>query len=441
MSVLSNRKPLAWVILIALAIRLIAVPLVHRIAYTSDEREYVRLGKMLAHEAAFIDSNGERSSHSPFYPMVLAGLFLVGGDSLGLPLLLGCVLGALAIWLGVHLSMRLSNSETVALIVGVVIALYPGLVVYSALLQTEALFIVLFLLAFVSLYRLVESPTPFNIVAFGIVSGLATLTRAVFLGCFPLLLVSIVLMMRKRGQRPLIPAAGAAAFFLLTLAPWAIRDYHTHGRLLLGTSTSGRLFLLGNNPYATGTWSVKPGFMQWFEQQAADRGVTNISALDELSLRSLSTDVALAYIIHNPLVAIQLALKKTHIILAYPITHSDSFVPLQALAVGTDFVLLIGVALGIVSTRGLRMKLAPVYFTVAYFLLTQIVLEAEARNRLPLVPLLGLFFGWGVFEILDKDRRAAFFANRRVCFFFAGMAAAIILIYSYTGLLFVSGKI
>jgi hypothetical protein len=248
-------------------------------------------------------------------------------------------------------------------------------------------------------------------------------------------------MMKRQGQRALVPVAASAGLFLLTLVPWAIRDYHTHGKLLFGTSTSGRLFLFGNNPFATGTWSQKPGFERWFEQQAADRGVAHVNALDEMSLRSLSTDVALAYIIHNPLAAMRLAMKKAHIVLAYPITHSDSFVPLQALAVGSDFVLLIGVALGLVSTGELRSKLVPVYMTVAYFFLTQVVLEAEARNRLPLVPLLCLFFGWGIFEMLDKDRRVAFFSNRRRRLSFAGMAAAIILIYSYTGLLFLSGKI
>ena len=115
--------------------------------------------------------------------------------------------------------------------------------------------------------------------------------------------------------------------------------------------------------------------------------------------------------------------------------------PLQALAVASDAILFIGVAVGYIATWGWRARLLPIYLAAIYFSTLQIVLHSEARFRLPLIPLFCLFFGWGAVELIDERRRHALCSYRSVQLILGVMVSAIVLVYAYTGWLFLSGKI
>ncbi len=425
----------------ALIIRLVSFPLLHADGYTSDEREYIYLAQRISQGEEFIDTNGERSARQPFFPLVLGIVFGIAGDALFLPHVIGCVLGTVVVLLGYRLSLYLEDDPRAALMTAGAMALYPGLVIYSGVLQTETLYMVFFLLVFVFAYRSIQNLTLANATILGVASGLAALTRAAFVGFFPLLLLVVGWMRWKEGKRNIGHLIVAAVIYCLVLLPWTVRNFDIHGTLVPVSSWGGNFLLIGNNPFATGTWSVKHGFEAWHKNKANEHGVSDISTLSEIERGSLNRDIALEYILSNPLHALQLATKKAFIFLVYPITNSDSNVPLQAVAVASDFALLIPAAIGFVASWDKRRRLLPVYMAALFFFVMQLVLHAEARYRLPIVPLLCLFFGFGVAIVADREKLKTFLDVRRQRLIGISLVVSVVLVYLLTGWLFLQGSI
>jgi len=436
-----QKRALLWVFAGAFALRLVAIPLCHGLGYTGDEREYIYLAQQVSQSGDFVDSNGERSTRSPLFPLMLSGVFAVAGEGLLLPHLLNCFFGALAVVLGYLLCLRLGGDSRTALVAALAMMLYPGLIVYSALLQTESLFILFFLAVFILSSRLLEQHSNMTSVMLGLVSGLAALTRAVFLGFLPVLLLSILWIGKKRDQRMLRPVLISLLTFCIVVLPWTIRNFLVHDTVVPISTWAGKSLLIGNNPYATGTWSVNPGFNTWLEEQMHMRGVADPSLLNEVQVSELSGTIAFNYIASHPIHALELAVKKLHMFWIYPVTHSDSYVPLQALAVSADFILLLGVALGLVAFSHERFNLILILGAILVFSLTHIVLHAEARYRLPLVPLLCIFFGIGLSSVLRKEGLAGMLSRGKAKIVFSGMVCVLMTVYGFTGWLFLTGKI
>jgi len=130
-----------------------------------------------------------------------------------------------------------------------------------------------------------------------------------------------------------------------------------------------------------------------------------------------------------------------HMFWIYPITHSDSYVPLQALAVSADFILLLGAALGLIACSHKRFNLTLILGAILVFSLTHTVLHAEARYRLPLVPLLCIFFGIGLSTLLGKKGLARLLANERTKIAFISMVCVLMSVYGFTGWLFLTGRV
>jgi 4-amino-4-deoxy-L-arabinose transferase-like glycosyltransferase len=408
---LRSHRELLFIVGVALFVRLAAVIPVHAGGYTSDEKEYVSMGRHLAHGGSFIDSNGERSTRAPLLPYALALIDRWLGESLVLPHIMGALIGTAIVILGYVLSMRVLGDHASALIASGVIAVYPGLMIYAGMLQTETLYTAFLLLAFLFAYRIIDSGSWKDSVALGIVSGLASLTRVVFVGFLPLLLVMIWWEKRWEGKAALL-LLYACVVWMVVLAPWTIRNYTIYHAWIPVSSGGGNTLLTGNNPFATGTWKSEAGFEEWYRQKALEHGVQNVERLNELQHSDVSRTIALEYMKDHPLKVLVLAMKKAYIFWIYPIAHTDSNVPLQAAIALVDGILLFGVAIGCVAIWDERSRLMPIYGAIIFFFITQVVLHAEARFRLPLVPLLCLVFGQGSSLVLDPVRRTNFLAVR-----------------------------
>jgi 4-amino-4-deoxy-L-arabinose transferase-like glycosyltransferase len=436
-----NRRNLSVILVAAFVIRLVSVPLVHASRYTSDEREYIFMAKQLLEDGVFRDSNGDRAIRAPLFPMLLAGIFAMNPSSLVLAYVVECLLGTAVVWLTIVLALRIWTDEIGGLIAGVIAAAYPGLVIYGALLQTESLYIVLLLSAFITLYRLLEMPRTSLAVLFGVLSGAASLTRVVFAGFVPVLLV--ILMWELRTNRRVMWRITGVVVLAATLVvvPWTIRNARVLHAFVPVASGGGNSLLTGNNPFATGTDRCMKGFEGWFDNEARQRGARDPESLPETGRSRLSADIAFSFISEHPGEALRLAAKKTYIFWIYPITHTDSNAGLHLLAVCSDIFLLVAATVGVFSLWYLRRRFWPLFAAFLFFWLVQVVLHAEARFRLPLIPLLALPAGWGIHVLSNRDRRQALLNDpqfRRSVVFSAVVIAAV---YSYTGYLFLSGAI
>ncbi|MEW6511611.1 MAG: glycosyltransferase family 39 protein [Bacteroidota bacterium] len=436
------RDKALWIALTAaLVIRLAAVPAVHAIQYTSDEREYLFMAGQLLDRGMFQDSNGDRAVRAPLYPIVLSALLWLAGRTTILAHVAGVLLGAAICWLTFHLAGVLGSGRREALAGAWIAALSPGLVIYSALLQTETLYIVWFLLTLLFLYRLLHMPRPVAAAGLGVFSGLAALTRPVFLGFLPVVAIYVLYYNRGRLREGVLVTFVALAVTAAVIAPWTLRNAAVLHAFVPVSSGGGSSLVTGNNPHARGTFDAGPGFAEWFADQARARGVGDPATLNETDRSALGAQVALSFIGDHPGSALALAAKKSFIFWIYPVTHSDSYLPVQAIAVGADALLLAAAVIGIAGNIRRNRLVGPLVAALIVFWLVQAVMHAEARFRLPLVPILAVFGGWGVGIVADREARRRLLSQptfRRIAL--TGLVC-VALIYLVTGIMFLTGSI
>ncbi len=434
-------KSLLLIFLTGLVLRIAAIGPVHTQAYSTDEAEYIGIARMLVEQGEFIDSNGELAKRSPLFPFFLSYLFRLFGSGLLIPQVIGCFISSFAIYLVYVLSFRLWNNHQAALIASSAVAFYPGLIFCAGILQTENVYIVFFLLAFILAIQLTQSASITTAVLLGLVSALAALTRAVFFGFFPILLLMIWYVGWKNSLSITRYIIVAFIIWCLFLSPWITRNYKIFDAFVPISSWGGSSLIIGNNPYATGTWRVKEGYDKWYNEQAIKRGINNLSELNEVEKNSLSKDIAIEWMRSNPGKIIELAFKKAHMFSVYPATHTDRIIWIQLIAVIIDFLLLIGVILGIFIAPKSQKRTLLIACAVLFFFLLQVILHAEARYRLPLIPLISIFFGWGMIPLFDKQQREFFRSSKRKITTAGILIGFVIIIYTGTGIMFLTGLI
>ncbi len=436
---LNSNRDVILIVLVGFVLRLSFVSVLHVDGYTSDEKEYIYLASKLAGGGEFVDSNNEWSTKAPLWPYVLSVFFRLFGQGLLIPHLLNCMLGALIIFLGFKLSWELTGDRLTGLVTAGLLALYPGLIIYSDVLQTETLYIVFVLLAFLYLARLQHTPDVYNAVLFGVFAAAATLTRAVYFGFFILMLLIAGWMFRDRfrayGSKLLI----AAAVWALLLMPWTLRNYDVHHAFVPISSWGGISLLLGNNPYSTGTWSSKPGFENWFSTKAAQNGI-ELSHSTEIERSTLGRKLAIEFISSDPFDATKLVIKKFYMHWIYPITNSDSNRMLQAIAVVGDITLYSLAGMGFIATSQ-RKTFSPIFAAVGFFTLLQVVMHCEARYRLPIMPLIAVGSAVGGAMALDTRQWKEFYNIRRNRILTSAWMVLLASVYSFTFIQTVLGKI
>jgi 4-amino-4-deoxy-L-arabinose transferase-like glycosyltransferase len=425
----------------AFLIRLIAVPAIHQLGYTSDEREYVLLAGRILDGTGFIDSNGTQSVRAPLYPAFLAGALYLDGGEYSLGHVLGALLGALGVSLVFLLGFAVYGERKTALWGAAMAAFYPGLITYSAMLQTETLFIVFFLLTLILAWSFLSQPRLSTSLQLGLCAGLAGLTRAVFVPFFPFLLLVLLLSRVARGWAKARCILAAALVFIIVLLPWGIRNYLIHQRLVPVSTFAGPSLLLGNNPFTTGTTRLQDGFDAWFSESVGARTGHFPDELSEIQRADLSRDIALDFISTHPGRFAELLIRKAHVLLVYPITNSDSYIPAQLVAVLADGLLLLAAAMGVVLAPGGRRGLVALLAICAFFAVTHIVLHAEARYRLPLVPLLCIVAGAGAAAVTSAPGRQTLREEKGSAARLTLLWTFIVALYGVTGLMFLRGSI
>jgi hypothetical protein len=383
------------ILLLALVIRLAAIPIVHQVSYTSDEKEYVAMGKTLLERGMFVDTNGDRAVRAPFFPIFTAGLLAVTGGAL-LPLhVAGALLGVLNVVLVFLLTQKLWVNRSAALVAAAGVTVYPGLVIYSTLLQSETVYITFLLAAFLSIVRLTDGPTFGRAAIVGLFCGLAALTRVVFLGFIPVVAALVAIQHGAVRHKGLALTGMIIVVAALTIAPWTIRNAMVLGRWVTICSGGGSSLLTGNNPYATGTYRVTDGFEGWFDRESALRGGAPVHLMPETDRSAMSSRIAVDYMLSHPGDVLAGWVRKAYIFWIYPITHTDGDSRIQAVAVGVDLAVLVLAWAGVLAMWFLRKRLLPVFAALLFFSMVQVVLHAEARFRLPLTPFLIMFAAWG----------------------------------------------
>jgi 4-amino-4-deoxy-L-arabinose transferase-like glycosyltransferase len=452
----SLRDPvLGGILVLAFLVRFLGVPLVHQSGATSDEREYVFLAKNLLGGEGFTDSNGMQSVRAPLFPGILAGLLFLDGGTLSLGYVMNVCCGVILVWLVYLLAVAAGGNRAASRWSAGLAALFPGLVIYSTLLQTESLYSVFFLGAILFALHVVRTPSPGKAVVLGVAAGLAGLTRAVFVPFFPFLLLAVAAGEVRARTGKLLSLSVALPVFILLLLPWGVRNYSLHGKVIPVSTFAGPSLLLGNNPFSHGTTELDSGFDEWFARKVEDRTGKVKEELSEADWSEVSGEIAKEYIREHPGKWLTLLLRKAQVMLVYPITNSAAFSRVQMLAVGAEAFLLLGAVLGLLTPVPARAGVARGNFpagrtrnrtltwialAVLFFILVHVLLHAEARYRLPLVPLLCVMAGVGLAHPVPGTNRWRVWTTRRRLWL-ALLWACIIGLYGVTGWMYLNGLI
>lgn len=201
---------------------------------------------------------GPTSTRAPLYAAFLAGIYQVfGAENFTAARIAQCVMGALLclILYGIGTLWRVPR---VGLVAAAICAVYPPFIHFSyyggpGRLLSEGLFMFLMVLALWEILKLVRNVDnrPAAILG-GVLLGLATLARPVPT-VFPGVLVVWALCAPRHDWSRWLKAVGWVTLaFVLTLAPWTIRNWQVHHRFVIVSTDQGHTFWLGNNTLARG---------------------------------------------------------------------------------------------------------------------------------------------------------------------------------------------
>jgi 4-amino-4-deoxy-L-arabinose transferase-like glycosyltransferase len=208
-----------------------------------DAWDYDRHARSIAGGDGFPDSyyaldRGPSALRAPGYPYLLAGLYLISGDSVTVGRLGNAALGALAVLLIYLVAARVWGSRVGLLGAGLA-AVFPPLVLLSRDLLSESLFIALELGVVLCILEFRRSRLLRWAVVAGLLCGLAALTRNPGPALAIPMVVGLWVLRPRFGRRALAPPAIGLACMLLAIFPWAVRNAVEFGRLIPITSGTG----------------------------------------------------------------------------------------------------------------------------------------------------------------------------------------------------------
>ncbi len=262
------------IIVIAIVIRFAFVLAVDKgkvpFEHNPDAEDYLSFAHNLATGVGFAHAINEDQPFSrpvefsawrtPLYPMFLAIAFHVSRNTLFLQSL-QIALSAFSLYFLMRIGLILFG-ETAALIAGLAFALYLPLIIYSADLGTESLFIFLLTAILFLFYQVGKEHSPGRVFFLGMLVGLASLCRPNGLMLVPALMIAIWLTTRDRMQalRRAMVLVVAVAMMIL---PWTYRNYRLfHKFVLISTNGGANLWFGAHLRLEEGASMAEIGYSQ-----------------------------------------------------------------------------------------------------------------------------------------------------------------------------------
>jgi 4-amino-4-deoxy-L-arabinose transferase-like glycosyltransferase len=309
-------------------------------------------------------------------------------------------IGVLIVFLTIELGRRWFN-QTVGLIAGLLVALWPVFMEYTTIIGSEMLFTATLLGVLLLFDEICSNERHLTLLAvvFGGLIGIATLLRPTAI-LLPALLAS-VFYLQKRAIVPTLKLLSISTVLtLIVLAPWSARNYALFGELVLTSTSGGGNLWMGNNPATTG-----------FYQKPPDH-----PGLNEAQLDRLFKDDAVAYIKQAPLAfvtrtmvkALRLYERETIGVVWNRPGIEGTFGSLgvsaikvvsQAFWMGALLLFVIGCYFS--SRQGFAsFARHPGVATLAYFTLIYAIIVVQDRYHVPTDPIVATFAAYAIFQIV-----------------------------------------
>jgi 4-amino-4-deoxy-L-arabinose transferase-like glycosyltransferase len=292
-----SKRPALCLFLLALIIRLaalIADPSYWQKSPTKDSGVYHEVAKELVSGHGFSLGGKLTARITPLYPVFLAGVYRVTDFSRFTVLLLQIIFGSLMVYY-LYLLGDLIFSRRVALIAGVLAALYWPLIIIELKMLTEALFIPLLVAGGYYTVASFKTKRPATVAAAAAVTGLAILTRSIILYFSAVVAFWFVWdYYRERNKRSLFAAGLYLCVLMLVQAPWVVRNYKVFNHFIPTNTLSGTVLFSGNLPrdgkifgYNLREWQLEPSqrYILDLPEVEFDKALTKLVIEDFLEKR------------------------------------------------------------------------------------------------------------------------------------------------------------
>ncbi len=254
---LKMTKRLLWFSILTVAahasVLFVAIPaLSHRMAPSYNQNRMADGYDLLAENLAagngyrFYPDTAKTLMREPGYPVFLAGLLLVFGESLVVVKIANMILAFLTAWLMVLIVREMTAEARIPgklLIFGppLLFLFYPGTLIAESRGGIEIVFGLLLATFIFTVYRAIKSNRWLDYVICGAVLGLTVLFRSTPI-LFPLFLLAFLLYFVGRRVGGLIVCRNVSIIILTmltVLSPWIVRNYSLTGRFIPTASVMG----------------------------------------------------------------------------------------------------------------------------------------------------------------------------------------------------------
>lgn len=397
----------------ALTLRLIPVLLTRDLGIALDDMfQYDALAESIRLGQGYTWYGGiPTAARAPLYPLFLAIIYSLFGHQFMAARIVQAIVGSL-LPVVVYVLGRGMFDERVARIASWVMVVYPLFLVYPLALATENLFFLLVPLMVLCLLRAMDTSRRAYYLLAGVLLGLSILTRSVMAG----FVVPILPWLWYYGSSRTEALKNWIVIVLCVAAltvPWSIRNSLLHGQFVFVESTLGFHFYLGHHPDGTGT----------FDSDTAVGFLEEIGALDEPNLETeivahnLGMERGLGFILADPGREARLLVGRLSHFLRLEKRAALYFYSNNFLGELPPFILLLAflvvclpwVVMLLLSVIGMTFTdvngdKVLIYLLSTYLVGIHVLIIAEPRFHLVLVPFLAVFAARGAMALTQvKD--------------------------------------
>lgn len=217
----------------------------------SDAELYYNLAKRLSETGSYLNSMGDYSVYFPVgYPFILSLFFHVSSNPVLIAKIFNIVVftGTLIILYNLF-KAHLNKDQLIIFLI--VFAFLPNNLFSSNVLMTDYLFL---FASWLVLYLFLRHENSYTyLILIGVLTGLAAYIRPLAL-VFPILFL-IYYLKFKTGKSPVLKFGLISCFMILTILPWAYRNYNLFGAIIPISANTGINFLIGNHANSNGGYN------------------------------------------------------------------------------------------------------------------------------------------------------------------------------------------
>lgn len=343
-------------------------------------------------------------SREPGYPLLLAGIFWIFGDDLITVKVANMLFTFAAAGLIALLARRVSGSKVVILGAPLLSLFHPGTLIAESRGGVEAPFTFFLVLFMLTVYRAIETHGWFDYLLSGAVLGAMVLTRSTPI-LFPVFLLAYLATIEPKGSRIRLyrNVMVMAATALAVLAPWIVRNYLLVGKFVptssvLGISAHAGLY---NNTHYTGaeSWAMvdQQGARERrmsaeelgypFKVEALGYFQDFYSSQDEVKFSDYLLNRVISEYRRSPELFVKCVGAN---LFNFWFRGKTSESTRLNLILEVPYLLLAMAGLVIAVRNGLFNAVAPMFLLIAYLVAVSVVILAQARYSVPLIPFLSI---------------------------------------------------